>query len=198
MPDILHEDPFEWFGQWFDEAGAAVEANPNAMAVASVGADGQPSIRQVLLKSWDRQGFVFYTNYRSQKAREIDAHPKVALNFYWRGLERQIRIEGLAERLGAAESDAYFATRARGSQIGAWASRQSQPMDSRQALAARVERYEDEFADQPVPRPEHWGGYRVVPARFEFWEAEAYRLHDRYRFVRRDDDGGWDHQMLYP
>jgi pyridoxamine 5'-phosphate oxidase len=199
MPETLYKDPFEWFGHWLDEATQAIEANPNAMALATVDAHGQPSIRQVLLKSFDRRGFVFYTNYRSYKAQDLDQHPRAALNFYWRGLERQIRIEGPVERLSPAESDAYFATRPRGSQIGAWASLQSQPLESRQALAARVEGLEAKYIDQEVPRPEHWGGYRVMPLRFEFWEAEAYRLHDRWEFVRPSIDAEqWDVEMLYP
>ena len=199
MPETLYDDPYEWFAHWFDEADQAVEANPNAVALGTVAADGQPSIRQVLLKGWDRDGFVFYTNYRSPKARQLDQNPRAALNFYWRGLERQIRIEGLAQRLSAQESDAYFATRPRGSQIGAWASLQSHPLASRQILAAQVEEFEDKFHGQQVPRPDHWGGYRVDPLRFEFWEAEAYRLHDRWEFVRSSTDTDqWQAQMLYP
>ncbi len=199
MPENLYDDPFEWFGHWFDEACQSIEANPNAMAVGTVDAHGQPSIRQVLLKSFDADGFVFYTNYRSRKAADLAHNERVALNFYWRGLERQIRIEGRAHKLDAADSDAYFASRARGSQVGAWASKQSQPLGSRQELAARVERFEEEFAQRPVPRPEHWGGFRVVPLRFEFWQAEAYRLHDRWEFVRESADAeGWDIEMLYP
>lgn len=199
MPETLYDDPFDWFGHWFDEAAQAIDANPNAVALGTVDADGQPSIRQVLLKGWDPQGFVFYTNYRSPKARQLDENPHAALNFYWRGLERQIRIEGLAQRLSAEESDAYFATRPRGSQVGAWASLQSRPLANRQVLAARVEEFEEKFHDQQVPRPEHWGGYRIVPLRFEFWEAEAYRLHDRWEFVRASADAEeWQVEMLYP
>jgi pyridoxamine 5'-phosphate oxidase len=199
MLETPYDDPFEWFGHWFDAADQAVEANSNATALATVDAHGQPTIRQVLLKSFDARGFVFYTNYRSNKAQDLDERPRAGLNLYWRGLERQIRIEGCVERLSPAESDAYFATRPRGSQIGAWASLQSQPLDSRQALAARVEALEAEYHDQTVPRPDHWGGYRVMPLRFEFWEAEAYRLHDRWEFVRSSvDSASWDIEMLYP
>lgn len=199
MPETLYNDPFEWFGHWFDEANQSIEANPNAVALATVAADGQPSIRQVLLKGFGPKGFVFYTNYHSKKAQDLDQRPRAALNFYWRGVERQIRIEGIAERLSPAESDAYFATRPRGSQIGAWASEQSRPLQSRQVLAARVEQFEATYHDQQVPRPQHWGGYRVVPLRFEFWEAEAYRLHDRWEFVRpTTDTDQWNVEMLYP
>jgi pyridoxamine 5'-phosphate oxidase len=199
MPETLYDDPFVWFGHWLDEAVEAIEANPNAMSLATVDNHGQPSIRQVLLKSFDARGFVFYTNYRSYKAQDLDQRPRAALNFYWRGLERQIRIEGSVDRLSPAESDAYFATRPRGSQIGAWASLQSQPLESRQALAARVEGLEAKYQGQDVPRPDHWGGYRVVPHRFEFWEAEAYRLHDRWEFVRASADSeDWVVEMLYP
>ena len=199
MPENPYDDPFEWFAHWFDAANQAEAHNPNAMAVATASPDGRPTIRQVLLKSFDRDGFVFYTNFRSEKGQQLDQNPHCALNFYWRGVERQIRIEGRAKRLPAAESDAYFATRPRGSQIGAWASRQTEPLDSRQALAARVEQYEEKFRGQQVPRPEFWGGYRVVPLRFEFWEAEAYRLHDRWEFVRPDPEvDDWQITMLNP
>jgi pyridoxamine 5'-phosphate oxidase len=199
MSETPYNDPYEWFEQWFGEAKQTAMANPDAVAVATVSPEGRPSIRQVLLKSFDRRGFVFYTNYRSPKAEDLDNNPQTALNFYWRGLERQIRIEGIAERLSAKESDAYFATRPRGSQIGAWASEQSAPLQSRQVLAGLVEQYEAEFAGKEVPRPDHWGGFRVVPLRFEFWEAEAYRLHDRWEFVRQEpSQQDWTVRMLYP
>lgn len=198
MPHALYDDPFEWFAHWFDEATQSVAPNPNAVGLATVSEQGRPSIRQVLLKSFDADGFVFYTNYESRKGRDLAANPNAALNFYWRKIDRQIRIEGVARKLSAEESDAYFATRPRGSQIGAWASRQSEPLSSRQSLAARVQRYEDKFGDDEVPRPDHWGGYRLVPLRFEFWEAEAYRLHDRWEFVRDDADQQWQAAMLYP
>ncbi len=198
MPETPYNDPFDWFTHWFAEARDAQLANFNAMSLATVDATGQPRTRQVLLKSFDAAGFVFYTNYRSPKARQLEENPRAALNLYWRGLERQIRIEGFADRLSEQDSDAYFATRPRGSQVGAWASLQSQPLETRQVLAGRVEEFEDKFHDQPVPRPPHWGGYRVVPLRMEFWEAEAYRLHDRWEFVRQSVDDEWKVEMLYP
>ncbi|MFP4598739.1 MAG: pyridoxamine 5'-phosphate oxidase [Persicimonas sp.] len=198
MPETPYDDPFDWFAHWYADVRDAQLANFNAMSLATVDATGQPRTRQVLLKSFDAAGFVFYTNYRSPKARQLEENPRVALNFYWRGLERQIRIEGFADRLSEADSDAYFATRPRGSQVGAWASQQSQPLETRQVLASRVEEFEDKFHDQEVPRPPHWGGYRVVPLRMEFWEAEAYRLHDRWEFVRQSADDGWKVEMLYP
>lgn len=191
-------DPFEWFGRWFDRACAEIDANPDAMSLASVAAGGQPSIRQVLLKDFGPEGFVFYTNYNSRKAREIDAHPAVALTWYWRGIERQIRVEGLAERVDAATSDAYFATRSRPSQLGAWASLQSQPLPGPNALAERMAEFEEKFRDQDVPRPPHWGGYRVVPTRIEFWEGAAHRLHERWIFEREDAQSPWETSQIFP
>jgi pyridoxamine 5'-phosphate oxidase len=192
------QDPFEWFARWFDEAKRTISDNPDAMALATIDAEGRPSIRQVLLKGFGPRGFVFHTNYGSRKAREIDAHPAVALNLYWRGLERQVRIEGKAERLGAAESDAYFATRSRESQLGAWAARQSRPLASRRELLERIAHFEEKFSDSPVPRPPHWGGYRVVPERIEFWQARPHRLHTRWVFERPNPEASWDIGMLYP
>lgn len=198
MPQIPYTDPIEWFAAWYADARNADLNQPNAMALATVTPAGQPTARQVLLKHFDKDGFVFYTNFRSPKARHIDQNERVGLNFYWRDLDRQIRIEGVARRLTEEASDAYFATRPRGSQIGAWASLQSEPLDSRKMLADRVEKFESKFADEPVPRPPHWGGYRVVPLRFEFWEAEAYRLHDRWEFVRDEEGEEWKVEMLFP
>jgi pyridoxamine 5'-phosphate oxidase len=170
--------------------------DPNAMLVSSVDADGRPSARTVLLKSFDDQGFVFYTNYESRKGRQILANPNVSLHFFWRELERQVGIEGVAERVTDEEADAYFATRPRGSQLGAWASRQSRPMPSRATLLAEVAKVEARYLGRSVPRPPHWSGFRVVPRRFEFWVAGRFRLHDRTVFER--EDGGWRSQKLYP
>lgn len=191
-------DPFVWFARWLDEASAEVQANPNAMSVASVGPHGQPSIRQVLLKDFGPDGFVFYTNYHSRKAAEIDAHPAVALLWYWRGLERQIRVEGQARRVDPAVSDAYFATRSRPSQLGAWASRQSQPLATPDALEQRVAHFEQKFRDQPVPRPPHWGGYAVVPTRIEFWQGAPHRLHARWVFARETPEAPWENSQIFP
>lgn len=192
------QDPIQWFGRWFEQAAQQIKQNHNAVAVATVDERGRPSLRMVLLKDFGPQGFVFHTNYRSRKARQIDQHPHVAMDIYWRGIERQVRVEGRAERLSAAASDAYFATRARPSQVGAWASLQSQPLKDRQDLLERIAHFEEKFADGPVPRPENWGGYLVVPERIEFWEEQAHRLHTRWVFEREDPDQPWQIGQLYP
>lgn len=197
MTDSPYADPYSWFDAWFAEASRTVSPDPNAMTLATVNAEGRPSIRVVLLKSWDQQGMVFYTNRKSRKGRELTGFPHAALNFWWRELGWQIRIEGRVEALDAAESDAYFATRPRGSQIGAWASRQSEPLADRPTFEAQVDHFEAQFAGRDVPRPNHWGGFRVVPDRFEFWSAGEFRLHDRWVFERAD--GAWQAaQRLFP
>ena len=190
-----YNDPFEWFDAWFTEASQEVAIDPNAMTIATVDRDGNPSLRVVLLKSWDREGFVFYTNRRSRKGSELAQTGRVALNFFWRDLGRQIRIEGEAVEVDDAQSDAYFATRLRGSQIGAWASLQSQPLEKPDEFAKRVQRYEEEFPGE-VPRPPHWGGYRVVPNRMEFWALGEFRMHERWVFEHADD--AWSAVQLYP
>jgi pyridoxamine 5'-phosphate oxidase len=169
---------------------------PTAFALGTVDATGQPSVRIVLLKDVDQRGFVFYTNFESQKGRELIASPRAALCFHWQPLEEQVRIEGRARPVSDAEADEYFASRARGSQIGAWASIQSQPMRSASELDARVREMEKRFAGGPVPRPPHWSGFRVVPERIEFWKSKPSRLHVRHLYVR--NDGGWTVQLLYP
>lgn len=169
---------------------------PTAMTLATVGADGQPSARIVLLKEVDERGFVFYTNLESRKGGELLAHPQVALCFHWQQLERQVRIEGIAEPVSPAEADAYFASRARGSQLGAWASQQSRPLASDAELEERVRETEIRFAGRDVPRPPHWSGFRVVPRRIEFWRNRAFRLHERLLYER--EDGGWRIRRLYP
>jgi len=191
----IDADPFRQFALWFDEARAARIRDPNAMALASVGADGQPSVRMVLLKEVDARGFVFYTNFASRKARELAAGARAALLFFWAELERQVRIEGVVERVGGPESDAYFATRARDSQLGAWASPQSSPIPDRAWLDASYAEYAARF-DGRVPRPPHWGGLRVVPSCFEFWQGRASRLHDRLVWARADS--GWTVGRLAP
>ena len=188
-------EPLRQFEKWFAEAVAAKVPEPNAMTLATVGADGRPSTRIVLLKGFDAAGVVFYTNYRSRKARELEAHPFVALQFHWVELERVVRIEGRAERTTPAESDAYFASRPVGSRIGAWASPQSEVIANRGVLLANAARTSARYGLRP-PRPDHWGGYRVVPDTWEFWQGRKSRLHDRLRY--RLLDGVWLRERLAP
>jgi pyridoxamine 5'-phosphate oxidase len=192
-------DPFDSFAAWFAEAEQSEPNDPNAMAVASVGADGMPSVRMVLLKGWDRDGFVFYTNLESRKGVQLQAHPKAALLFHWKSLRRQVRIEGMVEPTTAQEADDYFATRPRGSQIGAWASQQSRPLESRFALEKQVAVYGAKFALGKVPRPPYWSGFRVRPVLFEFWRDMPFRLHDRTVFTRTAPAAaGWKSEKFYP
>jgi pyridoxamine 5'-phosphate oxidase len=191
-------DPFEQFGEWFREAAAAVPVDPNAMVLSTVGAEGRPSSRVVLLKGFDASGFVFYGNLESRKFRELRAHPWAALNFHWKPLERQVRIEGRVTQVADPEADAYFATRPRGSQIGAWASRQSEPLSSRAVLEAAVKEVEARYAGQNVPRPPYWSGFRLAPDRIEFWKSAPFRLHDREVFRRASPDAPWTVERLYP
>lgn len=191
------DDPFALFEAWMGEAEASEPRDPNAMALATVDADGLPDVRLVLLKARDRRGFVFYTNSGSAKGREIAGSGKAALVFYWKSLNRQIRARGRVEEVAADEADGYFASRHRGSRVGAWASRQSQPLGSRQELQNEVAQVEARFADGDVPRPPHWKGYRVVPAAIEFWQDQPSRLHDRVVFTL-GSDGAWSRQRLYP
>lgn len=180
-------DPFELFTRWFDEAVAAAIPEPNAMALATVDAAGRPAARIVLMKGIDARGVVFHTNYDSRKGRDLAGNPRAALLFFWVGLERQVRIDGTAERVSAEDSDAYFAARPRGSQISAWASPQSAPVADRAWLEARFAECEARFASGAVPRPPNWGGVRVVPDRFEFWQGRLSRLHDRLVWSRQGD-----------
>jgi pyridoxamine 5'-phosphate oxidase len=189
------DDPFALFGAWLKEAEAAEPNDPNAMILATSAA-GRPSARTVLLKAWDSQGFVFYTNLDSRKSEEIKANPHAALLFYWKTLHRQVRIEGAVSLVSDAPADAYFASRPRLSRIGAWASAQSRPLESREVFEARVAEVEAKFAGTEIPRPEFWSGWRVAPEYFEFWQGEEFRLHDRLVF--RPKGAGWETGRLYP
>jgi len=191
-------DPIALFSHWLAEAKAhPAITEPTAMTLATATPTGTPSARIILLKDFDKDGFVFFTNYEGRKSIELKTNPAAALSFYWMPLERQVRIEGAAEKISAAESDAYFATRERGRQIGAWASLQSQTLDSRETLEARIRALEAEYEGKNVPRPPHWGGWRLVPHSIEFWHQGRYRLHDRYVFTR-EHDADWVKTYLYP
>jgi len=189
-------DPFTLFDEWFAEARAGERNEPEAMALATAGADGQPSVRMVLLKAHGPAGFTFYTHEQSAKGEDLAENPRAALLFHWKSLCRQVRIEGRIERASDAEADAYFATRERDSQLGAWASDQSRPLESRATFERRFDEVKQRFAGQDVPRPATWGGYRVVPDRIEFWTAREHRLHERRLFARSGD--GWSEGLLYP
>jgi pyridoxamine 5'-phosphate oxidase len=189
-------DPFALFDEWFAQARAREPNDPEAMALATAGSDGQPHVRMVLLKGHQPGGFMFYTNEHSAKGHELQENPRAALLFHWKSLRRQVRIEGAVERVPGEAADAYFATRARDSQLGAWASDQSQRLDSRSTFEQRLDQTRERFEGVEVPRPPHWGGYRVVPDRIEFWEDRAFRLHERRIFVRCGP--GWDEGLLYP
>ena len=189
-------DPLALFAEWFAEAREAEINDPETMAIATADARGRPSVRMVLLKGHRSDGFVFYTNEQSAKGEQLAANPRAALLFHWKSLRRQVRIEGAVERVGDAEADAYFATRARDSQLGAWASDQSRPLDCRETFEERFEQVKRQFEGKDVPRPPHWRGYRVLPEQIEFWSDRPYRLHERRLFTLRD--GGWSEGLLYP
>lgn len=190
------DDPVATFARWLEEAGAKEPNDPNAVAVATASRDGAPSVRMCLLKGVDERGFVFYTNLGSRKAHELDDNPRAALLFHWKSLKRQVRVEGAVERVTDAEADAYFATRARVSQIGAWASRQSAPLSGRGELEARVAAATARFGLGTVPRPPFWSGYRVLPGTIELWEDRPFRLHMRWRYEKTAD--GWRGTELFP
>jgi pyridoxamine 5'-phosphate oxidase len=192
----MTHDPFALFEAWYAEAKQSEPNDPNAIALATVAADGMPSLRMVLLKGHDPRGFVFYTNRESRKAGELAGDPQAALLFHWKSLRRQIRIEGPVSLVSDDESDAYFASRGRDSQLGAWASDQSRPLDRRETFEDRFEQVRARFDGQDVPRPPHWGGYRVDPVRIEFWQDRAHRLHERRLFTRAGDK--WTEGLLYP
>ncbi|GLS23456.1 pyridoxine/pyridoxamine 5'-phosphate oxidase [Labrys miyagiensis] len=191
-------EPFILFSQWLGEAEKSEPNDPNAMALATVDPDGLPDVRMVLLKGLDDHGFVFYTNTESAKGTELDANPKAALLFHWKSLRRQVRIRGPVERVSDAEADAYYATRPRGSRVGAWASQQSRPLEGRFALEKAVASYTARFGIGEIPRPPHWTGFRILPVQIEFWHDRPFRLHDRLVFRRSVPAGGWSRQQLYP
>jgi len=190
------EDPMRQFAHWFEQV-RSVEPDPTAMALATASPNGRPSVRTVLLKGVDDRGFIFYTNYDSRKAREMEATGRASLLFFWPSLERQVRIDGTVERVSPAESDAYFETRPLDSRLSVYASRQSEAIESREVLEDAFERVRRTYGDGPVPRPDWWGGYRIVPDEFEFWQGRASRLHDRLRYVK-GGDGAWHRERLAP
>lgn len=193
---MTETDPDALFEDWLAEARTLEPNDPNAMTLATVGRDGQPTARMVLLKGHDARGFVFYTNQQSRKADAIAGNPQAALLFHWKSVRRQVRIEGPISHVADAEADAYFATRSRPSQIGAWASDQSRPLDNRETFEARYQAIEAHYAGRDVPRPPHWSGYRVRAERVEFWQDREFRLHERRLFIR--DHDGWTEGLLYP
>jgi pyridoxamine 5'-phosphate oxidase len=192
------DEPLRLFATWLDEATRKEPADPNAMALATVDSDGLPNVRMVLMKGLDERGFVFYTNTTSQKGRELEAQPKAALLFHWKSLTRQIRVRGPVEKVTPAEADAYFATRPRLAQIGAWASRQSSPLESRLAFEKAVALYTAKHTIGAVPRPPHWSGFRIVPLVMEFWHDRPFRLHDRVEFRRDGLERPWSKTRLFP
>jgi pyridoxamine 5'-phosphate oxidase len=193
----LDPDPIRQFQGWFAEAALSEVAEVNAMALATATPEGRPSVRMLLLRGVNERGFTFFTNYDSRKARELEANPHAAMVFFWHDLERQVRVEGRVERVSAEESDRYFHSRPAGSRLGAWASPQSAVVTGREVLEARFGELESQYANAPIPRPENWGGYRLVPDAIEFWQGRPNRLHDRLLYTRREH-GGWLIERLAP
>ena len=196
--DSVAQNPVDQFKGWFEQASASEPHEPNACALATVGEDLQPSVRMVLLKGFDRDGFVFFSNYQSTKGRQLEFNNRAALVFYWASLERQVRLEGRVERVSVAESDQYFYSRPRDSQFGAAVSEQSKVAASRQELDEAMARLRESVQEGPVPKPAHWGGYRLVPHKFEFWQGRENRLHDRIRYISSDADNSWRVDRLWP
>ena len=191
-------DPFALFAEWFEDAGKSEPNDPNGMALATVDEEGLPNVRMVLMKDFSETGFVFYTNYESQKGQEILSSMKAALLFHWKSLRRQVRVRGVVEKVSEAEADSYFNSRPRDSRIGAWASAQSRPLEGRFALETSVAMYAAKYAIGNVPRPPHWSGFRVRPLSIEFWHDRPFRLHDRVVFRREKPEGSWTKAKLYP
>jgi pyridoxamine 5'-phosphate oxidase len=197
--DKAEIDPFSLFEEWYAEAEASEPNDPHAMAIATVDAAGLPDVRMVLMNARDHRGFVFFTNFDSRKGEELLAHPKAALVFHWKSLRRQVRARGPVETVEPGEADAYFATRSRTSQLGAHASKQSRPLPRKSMLMEAVQTFSASLApDEPVPRPAHWSGFRLIPTEIEFWKDGQFRLHDRVRFTRIDSIAPWTRQRLYP
>ncbi len=196
--DELAESPFEQFRKWFAQACEAKIAEPNAMAISTVGNDGKPSSRTVLLKAFDERGFVFFTNYSSEKAEQIAQNPNVSLLFPWFELERQVEISGTAEKISTAESLKYFVSRPLGSRLGAWVSHQSKVISARSVLLKKLDEMKRKFADGNVPLPEFWGGFRVIPERVAFWQGRPHRLHDRFEYFRKNAAENWEIRRLAP
>jgi pyridoxamine 5'-phosphate oxidase len=192
------DEPFKLFAEWLKDAEASEINDPNAVALATVDEDGLPNVRMVLLKGFDSDGFVFYTNFESQKGRELVQQKKAAMCFHWKTLRRQVRLRGPVEIVTDAEADAYFKTRARGSRIGAWASKQSRPLESRFALEKAVAEYTARYAIGEIPRPPYWSGFRIKPTSIEFWKDQNFRLHDRIEFRRAAPEGDWEKVRMYP
>ncbi|HEX8045962.1 pyridoxamine 5'-phosphate oxidase [Rhizobium sp.] len=191
-------EPFALFAAWLREAESTEPNDPNAVALATVDEDGLPNVRMVLLKGFDSQGFVFYTNFESQKGQEILSQKKAAMCFHWKSLRRQVRLRGLVEVVSDKEADEYYKTRARGSRIGAWASKQSRPLEGRFALEKAVAEYTARYAIGDIPRPPHWSGFRIRPLSIEFWHDRPFRLHDRVEFRREVPEGAWEKVRMYP
>lgn len=192
------EEPFRLFAQWLDDASRSEPNDPNGVALATVDQDGMPDVRMVLLKGFDERGFTFYTNFESAKGREILGSMKAAMCFHWKSLRRQVRVRGPVEIVSDAEADEYYASRPRGSRIGAWASKQSRPLEGRFALEKAVAEYTARYAVGSIPRPSHWSGFRIVPQTIEFWHDRPFRLHDRVVFSRKVPGEGWEKTRLYP
>lgn len=196
--ELTSQNPFEQFGMWLSEAEDSEVNDPNGMALATSDKTGQPSVRMVLLKGYDERGFVFYTNLESNKGSDLLENPKAGILFHWKSKRRQVRVEGQVEAVTAEEADEYYQSRSRGSQIGAWASQQSRPLESRYALEKNVAKYTAKFGISTIPRPEHWSGFRIVPTHIEFWQDGKFRLHDRFTFTRAKVSDDWNIDRLYP